>query len=85
MRKKKVLEIVVPYQEGTPNHPAVTINVKIIDAVELMVHHGLHQIAVVRNNRPVGMIRLEDAFRKLGLQEPVLKGRAYISGKEKTS
>lgn len=85
MRQKKVLEIVVPYQEGTPNQPAITINAKIIDAVELMVHHGLHRIAVVRNNRPVGMIRLEDAFHKLGLQGPVLKGRGYISGMDKTS
>jgi len=75
MRQKKVLEIVVPYQEGMPNHPAVTMNDKIIDAVELMVNNGLHQIAVVRNNRPVGMIRLEDAFRKLGLQGTVLKDR----------
>lgn len=77
MRQKKVLEIVVPYQEGMPNHPAITMNDKIIDAVELMVNNGLHQIAVVRNNRPVGMIRLEDAFRKLGLQGPLKKDRDY--------
>jgi signal-transduction protein with cAMP-binding, CBS, and nucleotidyltransferase domain len=75
MRQKKVIEIAVPYQEGTPDHPAVTMNDKIIDAVELMVNNGLHQIAVVCNNRPVGMIRLEDAFRELGLQGTVLKDR----------
>jgi len=83
MRQKKVLEIVVPYQEGTPNHPAITMNDKIIDAVELMVNHGLQQVAVVRNNRPVGMIRLKDAFRELGLQGSLLKDRTYHSGKEK--
>ena len=85
MRQKKVLEIVVPYQEGTPDHPAITINVKIIDAVELMVNHGLQRIAVVRNNRPIGMIRLEDAFRKLGLQGPLPKDRDYLSRQEKTT
>ena len=85
MRQKKVLEIIVPYQEGTPHLPAITMNDKIIDAVELMVNHGLHQIAVVRNNRPVGMIRLEDAFQKLGLQGPRLKNRMYHSNKEKIS
>jgi len=85
MRQKKVIEIVVPYQEGTPNHPAISMNDKIIDAVELMVNHGLHRIAVVRNNRPVGMIRLEDAFHKLGLQGPLQKDRPYRSTKEKIS
>ncbi|MDF1590307.1 MAG: CBS domain-containing protein [Desulfobacterales bacterium] len=79
MRQKKVIEIVVPYQEGTPYPPAVTMNDKIVHAVELMVNNGIHQIAVVRNNRPVGMIRLEDAFRKLGLQGPLPKDRAYFS------
>jgi len=85
MRQKKVIEIVAPYQEGTPYRPAVTMNDKIIDAVELMVSHGLQQVAVVRNNRPVGMIRLKDAFRELGLQGPLLKDRAYHSSKEKIS
>jgi len=79
MRQKKVLEIVVPYQEGTPYSPSVTMGDKIVHAVELMVNNGIHQIAVVRNNRPVGMIRLEDAFRKLGLQGPLSKDRAYFS------
>jgi CBS domain-containing protein len=85
MRQKKVIEIVVPFQEGTPNHPAITMNDKIIDAVELMVNHGLHRIAVVRNNRPVGMIRLEDAFRKLGLRGPLQKDRVYFSREESKS
>ena len=79
MRQKKVLEIIVPYQEGMPNHPSIAMNDRIIDAVELMVNHGLHQVAVFRNNRPVGMIRLEDAFRKLGLKGPLLKDRSYHS------
>ncbi|MEW6674099.1 MAG: CBS domain-containing protein [Thermodesulfobacteriota bacterium] len=85
MRQKKVIEIVAPFQEGTPHHPSVTMNDKIIDAVELMVDRGLHRVAVVRNNRPVGMIRLEDAFRELGLKGPLVKNRTHQAGKEKTS
>jgi len=85
MRQKKVAEIVAPYQDGMPNHPSVTMNDKIIDAVELMVNHGLHQIAVARNNRPVGMIRLEDAFRELGLKGLLRKERVYHSSREKIS
>jgi len=75
MRQKKVVEIVVPYPEGMAFHPAVALNDRIIDAIELMVNHGLHTVAVVRNNRPVGMIRLEDAFRELGLKGPLVNPR----------
>jgi len=81
MRQKKVIEIVIPYKEGVPYHPSVSMNDRIIDAVELMVNHGLYQVAVVRKDRPIGMIRLEDAFRELGLRGPLLKDRAHISGK----
>ena len=80
MRQKKVIEIIVPYEEGAPNHPSVMVNDRIVDAVELMVNHGLRRIAVVRNNRPLGMIRLEDAFRVLGLQTPHPKGRPSRTG-----
>ena len=79
MRQKKVIEIIVPYEEGAPSHPTVMLTDRVVDAVELMVNHGLRRIAVVRNNRPLGMIRLEDAFRELGLQEPPLKDRTYRS------
>lgn len=73
MRQKKVIEIVIPCQAGLPDHPVVDMNDKLIDTVELMVNHGLKQIAVVRNNHTVGMIRLEDAFRELGLKGTVPK------------
>jgi hypothetical protein len=33
-----------------------------------MVSSNLKCIAVMKNQRPVGMIRLDDAFRKVGLQ-----------------
>ena len=82
MRQKRVVEIVVPYQEDIPLHPSVTLNDKIVQAVELMVNHNLSRIAVVRNRRAVGMIRLEDAFGKLGLRMPSGRGRPPLNPTE---
>ena len=70
MKTKKVDEIILPYKEGTPLKPSVTISDKIINAVELMVNYNLTSIAVIRNRRPIGLVRLEDAFEKLGLTLP---------------
>lgn len=60
-------EILLPYEDGLPLDPSVKIGDRIIMAIELMVRKNLKQIAVVRNQRPVGMVRLEDAFKKIGL------------------
>jgi len=68
MRCKEVQEILLPYKEGTPLDPSVSLEDKIIRAIELMVTNNLRCIAVIRNNRPIGMVRLEDAFEKVGLQ-----------------
>ena len=67
MRKTEVIEIIRPYRGDVPLDLSVEINDKIIDAVELMVENDLNQIPVVRNRQAVGMIRLEDALKKLGL------------------
>ena len=82
MRRKKVVEIVIPFKEGMPFHPCVKMNDKIIHAIELMANHNLNQIVVVRNKQPVGMIRLEDALRILGLQAPPIKGSVYNTYKK---
>jgi CBS domain-containing protein len=68
MRKRTVEEIVLPYKDGIPLNPYVTMDGRMVDAIELMVKNNLKTIAVVRNKRPVGMVYLEDALRKLGLQ-----------------
>ncbi|MBU4427234.1 MAG: CBS domain-containing protein [Desulfobacterales bacterium] len=70
MKTKKVEEILLPYEEGIPLNPSVTISDKIVHAVELMVENNLKHIAVVRNRRPIGIVRFEDALQKLGLQIP---------------
>jgi predicted transcriptional regulator len=67
MRRTKIDEILLPYEDGLPLDPSVKIGDQIITAIELMVGMNLKQIAVVRNQRPVGMVRLEDAFKKIGL------------------
>jgi len=67
MRKQKVEDIIIPYNRSVPSRPSVTTGDEITHAIELMVNHNLKCIAVVSNNRPVGMVRLGDAFRKMGL------------------
>jgi CBS domain-containing protein len=67
MRRRNVDEILLPYEDGLPLDPSVKIGDRIITAIEVMVRENLRQIAVVRNQRPVGMVRLEDAFKKIGL------------------
>ena len=68
MRKKTVKEIVLPYKDGILLNPYVTMDDRIVDAIELMVKNNRKTIAVVRNKRPVGVVYLGDAFQKLGLQ-----------------
>ena len=76
MRRTKVDEILLPYEDGMPLDPAVTIGERITTAIELMVGKNLKQIAVVRNQRPVGMVRLEDAFKKIGLTSTEARARS---------
>ena len=71
MERKKIDEILLPYREEIPLHPSVAVGDKLMHAIQLMVEHNMRCIAVVKNNRPVGMLRLEDAFHKLGLRNPV--------------
>jgi signal-transduction protein with cAMP-binding, CBS, and nucleotidyltransferase domain len=40
---------------------------RIIHAIELMVRNNMKCIAVLKNQRPIGIIHLEDAFQKIGL------------------
>jgi CBS domain-containing protein len=67
METIKVKTILLPYRKEMPTYYTVMPEDKVIYAVELMVDHNMKTIAVVRNGRPIGMIRLEDALKKLGL------------------
>jgi CBS domain-containing protein len=67
MKETKVGEILLPFRQEVPLHPSVKLEDRLILAIELMVIHNLKCIAVIRNKQPVGMVRLEDAFEKVGL------------------
>ncbi|MCJ7682751.1 MAG: CBS domain-containing protein [Desulfobacteraceae bacterium] len=68
MKEKKIEEILLPLQGDVPLHPSLSLGDKIIHAIEFMVNNNLKCIAVVRDNRPIGMVCLKDAFQKLGLK-----------------
>jgi predicted transcriptional regulator len=68
MRTKKIQEILVPYDECVSIIPYVSIDDKLIRAVELMLDHNLERITVIRNNKIIGMIQLKDALEMLGLK-----------------
>jgi predicted transcriptional regulator len=70
MRSCNVDSIIVPYTEDVPLTPSVTIGEKITRSIELMLNHNLSRIAVVRNRRAIGIIRLEDALQEIGLEIP---------------
>ena len=68
MRKLSVQEIVIPIEDDVAPKPCVSPEDKITDAIEVMLKNDLKQIAVSRENRVLGMIRLEDAFKEIGLE-----------------
>ncbi len=70
MTSRNIDPIIRPCSADLPLDPNVGIGEKITRAIELMVSHNLNRIAVVRNRRAVGMIRLEDAFHEIGLNMP---------------
>ena len=67
MHTKKVKSILLPCGKQTPEGYTVTPDDKVTSAVELMLEKNIKCISVVRNGRPIGMIRLDDALKKLGL------------------
>jgi hypothetical protein len=66
MTSRNIDPIIRPCTEELPLEPSVGIGEKITRAIELMVSHNLNRIAVVRNRRAIGVIRLEDAFQEIG-------------------
>jgi CBS domain-containing protein len=71
MASRKIDPIIRPCSADLPVEPSVGIGEKITRAIELMVSHEVNRIAVVRNRRAIGMIRLEDAFHEIGLEMPI--------------
>ena len=67
MKCKKIAEILLPFRKGVSLNPFVSPSDKISYAIELMLDNNLKEIAVLRNNRPIGMVNLKDALMVLGL------------------
>jgi len=57
-----VREILLPFSGELPLEPSVRLNDQITTAIEIMVKHNLQLIPVIWNTRPVGQVRLKDAF-----------------------
>lgn len=71
MQYRTVDSILLGCTEGLASTPCVPVGEKITRAIELMLYHNASRIAVVRDRRVIGMIRLEDAFQEIGLKMPV--------------
>ncbi|MEN6486998.1 MAG: hypothetical protein ABFD98_19135, partial [Syntrophobacteraceae bacterium] len=69
MGDMRVIDIVCPLSHNLPLHPNVELHDSLTRAIKLMVSHNLQQIAVFSNNFPIGMVRLKDAFQKIGLSQ----------------
>ncbi len=63
-----VREILLPFTGELPLEPSVHLNDQITAAIEIMVKHNLQLIPVIWNTRPVGQVRLTDAFASVGIR-----------------
>ncbi len=68
MKTPRVIDMVVPLKAGLPQHPSVTPVEPLTRAVELMATYSLKQIAVVHNQRIIGMVEFQQALQHLGLK-----------------
>ena len=67
MEAFKVKNVILPFTPGVCLDYAVTPDDKLTHAIQTMLSHGINRIVVVRNGKPIGIIRLDDALEKLGL------------------
>lgn len=67
MKISRVRDIILPYRANIPLHPRVSIEDRVTHAIRKMIESDVRCIAVMQNNRPVGVIRFEDALDKIGV------------------
>jgi CBS domain-containing protein len=68
MKKLSVETIIIPIEEEVALKPCVGPEDSITDAIEVMLKNDVKRIAVTQGDQLVGMIRLEDALKKVGLE-----------------
>jgi len=72
MRSMRLIDIVLPLSQDMLMNPSIDLHDPLTSAIELMVRHNLQQIVVVSKGCPIGMVRLKDAFHKIGLQKDTI-------------
>ncbi len=63
-----ISKILLPLTRDLPTSPSVMLNDPLTKAIEIMIKHNVDTIAVLWNQRPVGRIRLNDAFDSVGIR-----------------
>lgn len=78
MEKLKVKEITLLMDENLSAEQSVSVEDKITDAIEVMLKNDLDRIAVTSKDKILGMIKLEDALKVIGLKDDLKKEAAKI-------
>ena len=78
MEKLHVKEITLLMDENLSTRLSVSVEDKITDAIEVMLKNDLERIAVTSKDKILGMIRLEDALKVVGLEDDLKKRAAKI-------
>ncbi|MBU4345254.1 MAG: CBS domain-containing protein [Desulfobacteraceae bacterium] len=78
MEKLKVKEITLLMDENLSTEQSVSVEDKITDAIEVMLKNDLDRIAVTSKDKILGMIKLEDALKVIGLEGDLKKKAAKI-------
>jgi predicted transcriptional regulator len=78
MEKLKVKDITFLMDENLSIRPSVSVEDKITDAIEVMLKNDLDRIAVTSKDKILGMIKLKDALKVIGLEDDLKKKAAKI-------
>jgi len=90
MKRLSVEKIIVPLEKDIPPEPFVRPEDRITEALEVMLTNDIKRIAVMKDDAVLGMIRLEDALKRVGLdgnlktqetQSVVIHGRKIVVDK----
>jgi len=78
MEQLKVKEITLLMDENLSAEQSVSVEDKITDAIEVMLKNDLDRIAVTSKDKILGLIKLEDALKVIGLKDDLKKKAAKI-------
>jgi len=78
MEKLKVKDITLLMDKNLSIRPSVSVEDKITDAIEVMLKNDLDRIAVTSKDKILGMIKLKDALKVIGLEDDLKKKAAKI-------